>query len=192
MTALVFLDFETTGLTTDDEPWEFAAVRREPYGPEQSWHAFLTHDTAKAERLPMEFQDDHALRYDPMQAMDPLGFAEWVQLLFRGRPHVVGAVPDFDARHLRKMLGTNGFTDPWHYHLIDVETLAVGYLEGVAAAGRAEVDESITSGIALPWDSDDLSRALGVEPPGDGVRHTAMGDVRWTMQLWDAVMGGPS
>jgi hypothetical protein len=41
-----------------------------------------------------------------------------------------------------------------------------------------------------PYHSDSLSRAVGVEPPGDGVRHTAMGDVRWCVALWDAIHSG--
>jgi hypothetical protein len=180
---IVFLDTETTGLALDDEVWDFAAVRREPDGSLFSMHTYVRHDPAKAARLPESFRDDHGARFDAARAMSPADFAGWVRPLFEGRPHLVGAVPDFDVRHLRRLLGTNGYDDPWHYHLIDVETLAVGFL-----AGRAYLTGERTP--ALPWDSDELSRALGVEPPGDGVRHTAMGDVTWSMQMFDVVTGG--
>ena len=40
-----------------------------------------------------------------------------------------------------------------------------------------------------PWSSDGLSSAVGVDPE-QFERHTAMGDVRWVMAQWDAVMGG--
>lgn len=43
---------------------------------------------------------------------------------------------------------------------------------------------------ALPWRSDELSRLIGVEPPGEAERHTALGDARWAARAWDAVMGG--
>lgn len=190
MSALVFLDFETTGLTTADEPWEFAAVRREPDSSEREWWTFIDHDERKAEQLPESFLADYRNRYDFEQSEPSGRFPKWLMAtgLLEGRPHVVGAVPDFDARHLRKMLGTNGYTDPWHYHLIDVETLVVGYLR--ACADRDGLRNLPQDALSLPWDSDELSRAIGVEPPGPGVRHTAMGDVRWTMALWDAVMGG--
>jgi hypothetical protein len=58
----------------------------------------------------------------------------------------------------------------WHYHLIDVEALIAGRLA-----------------IAPPWKSDDLSRAIGVEPPSDQDRHTAIGDARWVKQMYEAV-----
>lgn len=35
----------------------------------------------------------------------------------------------------------------------------------------------------------DLARAVGVEPPTDE-RHTAMGDARWAMAVYDAITGG--
>jgi hypothetical protein len=34
-----------------------------------------------------------------------------------------------------------------------------------------------------------LSFAVGVEPPRVGERHTAMGDARWAMRLYDAITG---
>jgi len=62
----------------------------------------------------------------------------------------------------------------------DFETLIAGFLRGQAKP----VPE-------LPWKSDDLSRLIGVEPPGEDDRHTALGDARWAQRVWDAVMGGP-
>jgi hypothetical protein len=69
----------------------------------------------------------------------------------------------------------------WHYHLIDVEALAVGYL-----AGRGSADLFHPS--ALPWKSDDLSAALGITVR-DEDRHTALGDAKWARAIYDAVMG---
>ncbi len=41
---------------------------------------------------------------------------------------IIGAVPDFDTRHLEPFLRSNGQAGTWHYHLVDVETFAAGRL----------------------------------------------------------------
>lgn len=64
------------------------------------------------------------------------------------RAHLVGAVPNFDADVLDRLLRGAGLSPTFHYHLVDVETLAVGWL-----AARGEVP-------SLPWRSDDVT-ALG-------------------------------
>lgn len=125
--------------------------------------------------------------------------------------HVVGAVPDFDTRFLRPWLRRWGHTATHHYHLIDVETLAVGYIHGHAAGVRAAMTSTDAEAGArlraavtraapatvpsprapsLPWSSEDLTRAVGLEPPSEEDRHTALGDVRWARDMWDAVTGG--
>ena len=180
MTPLVFMDTETTGLTLDDDIWEFAAIRREPDGTEHTLHIFLNHNAEKCARLPEPFRVDHCKRWPEGEGQDPQWAADAIRR-FTGidRPHIVGAVPNFDTERVALLLGRYGLKPGWHYHLIDVENLAVGYL-----AGRAE-HEGYTP-LPLPWDSDDLSRRCGVEPPTDE-RHTAMGDVRWAMALYDAI-----
>jgi hypothetical protein len=86
------------------------------------------------------------------------------------------------------MLRRHKLAPAWHYHLVDVEALAVGYLHG----RHSDVilpDEGYAR-ISPPWKSDDLSRAVGVEPATDDERHTALGDARWAMRLYDAITGG--
>ena len=39
-----------------------------------------------------------------------------------------------------------------------------------------------------PWHVDDLSRACGVDPARPEERHTALGDARWAMRLYDAIV----
>lgn len=41
-----------------------------------------------------------------------------------------------------------------------------------------------------PWKSEDLSRRVGVEPPGEDERHTALGDARWAERIYNAIMDG--
>lgn len=206
MSATIFLDTETTGLSLDDDIWEIAAVRREPDGTETEHHQFVEHDRQKCARLPESFRLDHEKRYDDLAAISPKGAARWFAALTRDGPHIVGAVPNFDTERLAILCARFGLAARHHYHLIDVENLAVGWL--MARADKAELravtepgpvaDELLAVAASWrqvatpPWDSDELSRACGVEPPGEGVRHTAMGDVRWGMALYDRIMGNGS
>jgi len=185
MSALVFMDTETTGLSLDDDIWEFAAIRREEDGTETELHIFIEHDRDKCRQLPMSFLQDHYDRFRDHRAYTPRQAASEIASLFRnGKPHVVGAVPDFDTTRIAKLLRGFGLSAGWHYHLIDVENLAVGYLAGRAPKRDGEVGFPVPK---LPWDSDHLSLAVGVDP-GLFERHTAMGDVKWAMAIYDAVM----
>jgi hypothetical protein len=187
VSPLVFLDVESTGLDpVRDEVWEVAAVRYEPDGRvtfNHSW--FVEHSLHRTALLPAPFRADHDARYDARRAMTQEQTAAVLVDVFRPhvgaegpvRPHLVGAVPSFDEAFLRRLLKGSS---PWHYHLVDVETLAVGFLAGEDPGAWQP-----------PWRSDDLTRALGLEPPAPGVRHTAMGDVDWTIAVYDAVLGLP-
>jgi hypothetical protein len=74
----------------------------------------------------------------------------------------------------------------WHYHLIDVEALAAGWL----AAGIDPDDPPAPTQDSCqpPWNSNELSLAVGVDPEQYD-RHTALGDARWARDIYDAVMG---
>jgi hypothetical protein len=187
MTApIVFADVESTGLhSVEDDIWEFAAIRREPDGAETELHLFIDHDQERCSQLPEKFFTDHLRRWPNMFSVDPPVSREEAATLidgfFRGpegsaKAHLVGAVPSFDDVRLARLLGVDASQTPWHYHLICCEVLAIGYL-----AARGTV-------IRPPYNSDDVSAALGVEAP-EGERHTALGDVRWAMRIYDAVMG---
>lgn len=189
MTApLIFLDCETTGLQPGDEVWEFAAVLRRSDGVETEIHEFVDHNLDRATCLPEPFRADHDARYQHDAALLQHEFADVLMDIFpetddyRARPHIVGAVPNFDTEHLAKILRRHGREPFWHHRLIDVETLTVGYLRGITASALPAL-------LTQPWDSDGLSRAVGVDPE-QFERHTAMGDVRWAMAIYDAVMGG--
>jgi hypothetical protein len=190
MTApIVVGDCETTGLhSVDDDIWEFAGIRREPDGTETELHLFIAHSEERCHRLPESFLDDHLRRWPSMFSTDePVSQAEAAKLIadfFRGpegsaKAHLIGATPSFDAVRLARLLGVDVSQTPWHYHLIDVEVLAIGYL---AAKGTV---------IRPPYKSDDVSAALGIDVTRVG-RHTAMGDVRWALSIYDAVLGSPA
>lgn len=207
MTRIVFLDTETTGLTLHDEIWEFAAIAREPDGTETTHHMFLQHNTQRCNLLPPEFLADHQARF-------PIGADAWhpdvktreeaaheIAGILSGRPHIVGAVPNFDTERIAILLRRFGLETDWHHHLIDVEALAVGWAHGVfrahadmlATQGKPHhaVDRGPTLVTGLPWDSDALSRSLGVDPEQFD-RHTALGDVLWVRAQYDAITLAPS
>lgn len=177
MSAIIFLDTETLGLGLDDPIWEVAAIRRELDGTERRYHWLMCgpddEPLLTPPGFPEPFRGDFLARYRGGAAATRRSVAAQLRVLFQGRPHIVGAVPNFDTERLAHQFGVSG----WHHHLIDVEALAVGWL-----AGRGEELPG------LPWDSDDLSRLVEVDPD-DYDRHTAMGDVRWARAIYDRTTG---
>lgn len=189
---LLFLDAETTGLDpVIHVPWEVAAVLAEH-----------TDDGRLVELASYEAMIDVGME---LPVADPVGlliggFAErynWefdlikspgevaagIDALCDDRPHLVGAVPSFDDRRVGDLLRRCGRTPRWHYHLIDVETLAVGSL-----TQQYMMNDELDGAILAEWKSDELSLAIGVDPE-KFERHTAMGDVRWCMAQYVAVFG---
>jgi len=196
MTTLCFVDIETTSLArpfsaTPGEVWEVGLIVRgendlgDPYEIERTWMLPVTLEHADPVSLDIgRFHDRHPQgdRY-----LGPSGhltridaFAHELGELTDGA-HLVGNVVSFDEERLAAILVAHGFDQmPWHYHLVDVEALAAGWLS----------TEQATLGAARPpWDSQVLADALGVEIPSAEDRHTALGDARWARDLYDAVMG---
>ncbi|MEV7008253.1 hypothetical protein [Streptosporangium sp. NPDC051022] len=216
MTRIVFLDTETTSLDdTRGGVWEIGAIVRDPgqADVEHLWQIWPDLSTSDPNSLRIgRFYERHLLARQPAAPEYAIEVAidgktdlldnqchtgkvarELAHIL--DGAHVVGAVPDFDYRFLRRFLATWGQAWSAHYHLIDIEALAVGWLHGKAAA-LAELKDSgpnwhdeATKTYGLPWDSKALSRALRVDPDQFD-QHTALGDARWARALYDAVMGG--
>lgn len=190
MTPLCFIDTETTGVHPGRLAWEIAMIRRDEAGDRTSVIQVTNVDLSNADPFGLNigrfyqrhvsYREAPAARLvsseDKVLYLEEKPAAWYVERVTRGA-HLVGAVPSFDAATLDPMLRRHGLVPAWHYHLIDVEALAVGCL----AAMRRLVEP--------PWNSDDLSRGCGVEPPGDDERHTALGDARWAMRLYDAICG---
>lgn len=178
---VAYVDIETTGLDADlHEIWEVGLIV-----DEVEHHWFLLCDPGHADPRALEigrFYERYPYHWDGPAgegAEDLVGtvqFAEEFAALTRDR-HLVGAVVSFDEERLRRLLKVSGGCPAWHYHIIDVEALAVGYLSGHGMKGTW----------TLPWNSKELSRAVGVAPELFDA-HTALGDARWAKALYEAIV----
>jgi hypothetical protein len=182
-----FIDTEYTTLDPwRRKPWEIAIIRRDPGAPDVEVTFIVTDvDLSDADPKSLDvggFYQRHpryagaeseeiAVSYLPESEVAPL-----VEALTRGA-HIVAAVPDPDVDILRELLRRHGMRWTGHYHLMDIENVALGYLKGL--------DPDFTP--SFPLDSDELSELCGVPAPGDEDRHTAMGDARWVRDWWDAI-----
>lgn len=175
----VFLDTETLGLSRRTPIWEFAAIRIEDDGSLSAREHFqIIHDPTLADPdLPQWFRDDYEQRYNPADAVPPELAADAIAEIVRDGAVIAGSNPAFDMEKLTDLLGRFGIVPTWHYHPCDVPTMALGWL----AAGAQLIPR--------PWKSDALSRAVGINP-ADFDRHTALGDVEWTWDLYVAITGG--
>lgn len=190
---VVFVDCETTGLDPDrHEIWEVACSWFGKNGlrgagsfaqtddEDNRWHEAtwqLPVNLALADPFSLKIGGFYD-RYEPPLAVLS-DFARNFERITRGK-HLAGAVVSFDEERLRKLLKANGACPGWHYHLIDVEILAVGYLWGIDRGDGGAADQ-------LPYNSNQLSTAVGVDPE-QFERHTALGDVRWAKAIFEAVL----
>lgn len=191
MRPIVFLDTETTSLGPKREAWEVAMIRRDDQGEKEInfFIADLRLDQADLMSLKIGgFYDRYPFSEVsealPEELVYSWNAAKLIEQWTRGA-FIVGAVPNFDTEVLARLLRKNDYLPAWHYHLRDVEAMAVGYLAGQGPVGGPDAER-----VAGDWKSDDLSQACGVEPPGDEERHTALGDARWAMRWYDAIVGG--
>lgn len=198
MNPICFLDCETDGLHPGCQPYEIAMIRRDESGTRRI-EFFVEIDLSTADPAGLRvgrFYDRHPLgRFlsglDNSVSGTALSAAHAAQLVAR-HTHgatIVGIVPSFDTRVLAKLLRSQRLTPAWHYHLTDVVDMAAGWLHGAAAPVKAVMPESIREVLELPLKSEPVSLACGVEPPAPEERHTAMGDARWAMRLYDQLTG---
>jgi hypothetical protein len=199
VTPLVFLDTETTGLHPGRQVWEVGMIRRDDAG-EIETSFYVTVDLSNADPFGLSvgrFYERHPQGQFlasqpgefPAKTEPPMGreqaavtVAHWTH-----RAHIIGAVPSFDTNSLAVLVREYGLLPAWHYHLIDVENLAVGWLAGQRAGGYELRDEA--GDLTPPWDSRQLAAALGLKPQPEEEQHTALGDARWAKAIYDRVMG---
>lgn len=190
---LVIIDTETTSLRRDRRVWEFAMIRYDQGG--RSDVSVFVDDVDLSNADPMSLDIGRFHGRHPSFWFGGVGehliepesrVAKLVEAGTRGAT-IVGAVPNFDTEVLGDMLYRHKLCPAWHYHLQDVETLVAGFMLGIASRERdlqamgyetASGDATKLKLPSLPWKSEDLSRACGVNPDGFD-RHTAMGDCLW-------------
>ena len=195
MTVLVFGDGEMTGLDPEiHEMWELGLIVRDHPQSDLNGRWCWQFGVNEARVDPTSRRISHfdrryrahgqpaILTENPKGPVDDdpwcLGsVASTLTVLFTGS-HWVGCVPNFDVNFVAPLMRRAGQLQkwpatPWHYHLIDVENLAGGRLK-----------------LPPPWDSEALSRRLGVLPPPAELRHTSLGDADWVMRFYDAVFDG--
>lgn len=208
MTArIAFVDTETTSLRHDRRAWEVGIVVREPDGTEKEYRRFVDSkdlDLGNADVMSLKIGRYHERHPDALLAANPGNCIPDVALchpeslvmrdveaLTRGA-HLVGAVVSFDAEVLGQRMRANGVCPSWHYHIICAEVLAAGCLTERARHYESKRElataHALREAAAPPWKSDDLSAALGVTV-SDEDRHTALGDAKFAMRIYDAVMG---
>lgn len=111
-------------------------------------------------------------RFDPDTAFESFSdrLRENLAEFLPDKAVLVGSNPGFDIAHLDAMWATG--TDkwgrsPWHYHGLDVSSMAVAYLG---------MDSDLVTGTGLA----NIAEAVGIDP-NDFATHTAMGDVELTV-----------
>lgn len=181
MSPLCFLDTETTGVHPGRKVWEIAMIRRDNKS-QREIQFFVDVDLRDADPFGLKvggFYERHPVgRY--LSGLEPgapegstwsqASAAEMVAVWTHGA-HIVGAVPNFDTESLDKLLRAFGRLPAWHHRLRCVETLTAGYL------GRE------IGGLS------DCAKELGIEVDPAAV-HTAMGDARTAMQVYDRIVAG--
>lgn len=193
MTPLVFLDCETTGVHPDRRVWEVAMIRRDDVGERELVIQIGNVDLSNADPFGLKIGGfyERAAKYgrvpEGTRVMSEVAAAKYVEEWTRGA-HLVGAVPNFDADCLDKMLRRHLLIPAWHYHLVDVEAMAVGWLNAKASHFNKQIGSEVEDPITLPWKSEALSVACGVAVPTEEERHTALGDARWAMRWYDTMM----
>jgi DNA polymerase III epsilon subunit-like protein len=186
---ICFVDVETLGLEREAPIWEFAAVRlrTDPSLPEFAPVSFqILHDEGSwLEGLPQQFADDYRARFDLQAALPPREAAREIVAITDGAV-IAGSNPSFDMERLDLLMSRFDLTPEWHYHPLDIPSMAAGQVARSVVAASAELGDEVRLG--LVWRSNDLSRRLGIDPDQFD-RHTALGDVKWCLAQWHAMNG---
>lgn len=194
---IAFLDCETDGVHPDRKVWEVAVIRREPDGQQTEWQAFVDIDLGDTpdgfgvtvgkfyDRHPLgrhiAHRDDWSLpSWGRKEHMSERDAAYEVAKLTHGAT-IVGINPSFDTHALERLLRRHGLIPAWDYTPVCAKTWAVGWL-----VGRGLLDPT-----PPPWKTGDITEKLRIPLMPDEERHTALGDARLAMRIYDAVVTGP-
>lgn len=183
---IVFTDCETTGLDIfNHEVWEMAFILWDGENWEETVFKVWPSNLTAADPMALSingFYTRPELRSGESD-WDAVGnVVDWMAYNLAGK-HLIGACPWFDDRFYQKFMLTYNHVPTWHYHLIDVEALAIGFL-----AGRLFEKDGETLELPLPWKSNWIAEQLGMYRVPGG-RHTALGDAREVKQVFELITG---
>lgn len=201
---VVAIDIETVSLHPAAEVWEFGAVRRNADGSHTTKTIMLAnpnlrHADLQALRIG-RFYDRHPHAITTRQVrfserLSPhsilrgrLAFAQEIAGFTHDAVLLVNN-PTFDVPRLELLLRGQGILPSWYYRPVDVVALAAGALVGGAIDDEDLLAELAEEGPVSSWGSAFVSERLGVRLPSDDERHTALGDARWVLRLYDAALG---
>ena len=169
-TRFVFVDTEATGLDHQrHELTEIAWIVRYEDGREVQRRYFPQHTVDGADDKALELTH-YEERIAPQEKTPA---KVWLTQFLQDADGavLVGAVPDFDARHLDRSCRKLGLEPTWDHHLLDVETLALPF---------------IAPGPEMPRSLAKTCDALGVSHDPDQA-HGALYDAQQAMRVFDAV-----
>lgn len=181
MNPIVAIDTETDGLHPGRRAWEIGMVRRDEQG-ERECRMLLPLDLKFSDPAALKiggFWDRHPVGRklsgkDEMVPCEPVTSthdAARKVMTWTFGASLVGANPAFDAHVLERLLRGEGYLPSWHYRLLDVEAMTAGY------AGQ------LIGGLA------DCCKLFGIVQTG---AHTALGDARDALSIYDRIIGGAS
>ncbi len=202
---MVFLDTETISLRVEsDVIWEFAGIKVDSETLEEKDRVWFQRfaDLSEADPFSLKIGKYHE-RYGAhgvwetvVYDMGPGGLNQRAALApregqiveddwaaaamieeFTRDCTIAGNVVSFDEARLALFLKANRRTPTWHYHVLDIEPMIVGY-------AKAHSGQKFT----LPYSSTELTNWLGVPEPTEELRHTALGDAQWVLDQYRAMM----
>lgn len=96
---------------------------------------------------------------------------------------IVGVNPPGWLPFLSKFVGAYGVPSLWQEHVVDSLALAAGYMLG-------KIDHTGNK-LVMPneFDAAWITGLLGVVPPSEANAATALGNARWSLRLYERVMG---
>lgn len=188
MTRLAFVDIETTGLDPDrHEAWEAALILRDDERMDEEHVWMLSVDLSMADAGALRMNHFYDRYPEPGALSVNSSVAQNIAVLTAGA-HLVGANPAFDAAFFDRLLSRWGLVPAWHYRLIDVEALAMGYAHGLEDGGIVGevVDPDADLATASPRGLSTVAAALGITVDQQA-KHTAIGDARVARDVYDIV-----
>ena len=183
-TPITIIDTETTSLDRDNlVVWDVGIVHRPAPGIYESRQYFVEVTTRELDRADQEALDigGFDLRYNELEAFSKQAVAHIVHDLTEGAI-LANASVDFDAFGLTQLLKHAHLTPSWHYRLLDIRTIGLGYLLGRGAFAASE-DFPDNPGF------NDVAEWLGMDPQPVETKHTALGDAEYAASVLREILG---